>query len=80
MKTVIEIEKLKSENFKLSKENAFLSTNANVSELETKRLHAEVEKSTKTVQNMVELLYQKDEAIAKVNGELVEMKQYGMTV
>jgi hypothetical protein len=75
MKQLIEIEILRSENLKLTQEITFLNTNAQVNDLELKRMRTELEKGGSKEQEMVKLLYQKDEAITKANSELVEEKQ-----
>ena len=75
MKQLIEVEILMSENLKLTQEITFLNTNAQVNDLELKRMRTELEKGGSKEQEMVKLLYQKDEAITKANSELVEEKQ-----
>ena len=75
MKELIEVESLMSENLKLTQEITFLNTNAHVNDLELKRMRTELEKGGQKEQEMVKLLYQKDEAITKTNSELVEVKQ-----
>ena len=75
MKQLIEVEILMSENLKLTKEITFLNTNAQVNDLELTRMRTELEKGGSKEQEMVKLLYQKDEAITKANSELVQMKQ-----
>ena len=75
MKQLIEVESLMSENLKLTQEITFLNTNAQVNDLESKRMRTELEKGGSKEQEMVKLLYQKDEAITKANSELVEEKQ-----
>ena len=75
MKQLIEVEILRSENLKLTQEITFLNTNAQVNDLELKRMRTELEKGGQNEQEMVKLLYQKDEAITKTNSELVEVKQ-----
>ena len=75
MKQLIEVEILMSENLKLTQEITFLNTNAQVNDLELKRMRTELEKGGSKEQEMVKLLHQKDEAITKTNSELVEEKQ-----
>ena len=75
MKQLIEVESLMSENLKLTQEITFLNTNAQVNDLELKRMRTELEKGGSKEQEMVKLLHQKDEAITKTNSELVEEKQ-----
>ena len=75
MKQLIEVESLMSENLKLTKEITLLNTNAQVNDLELKRMRTELEKGGSKEQEMVKLLHQKDEAITKTNSELVEEKQ-----
>ena len=75
MKQLIEVEILMSENLKLTKEITFLNTNAQVNDLELTRMRTELEKGGSKEQEMVKLLYQKDEAITKLNSELMEEKQ-----
>ena len=69
------IKSLMSENLKLTQEITFLNTNAQVNDLELKRMQTELEKSGSKEQEMAKLLNQKDEAITKANSELVEEKQ-----
>ena len=75
MKQLIEVEILMSENLKLTQEITFLNTNAQVNDLELKRMRSELEKGGSKEQEMVKLLHQKDEAITKTNSELVVEKQ-----
>ena len=75
MKQLIEVESLMSENLKLTQEITFLNTNAQVNDLESKRMRTELEKSGSKEQEMAKLLNQKDEAITKLNSELMEEKQ-----
>ena len=74
-KQLTEVESLMSENLKLTQEITFLNKNAQVNDLELKRMRTELEKGGSKEQEMAKLLYQKDEAISKANSELVQMKQ-----
>ena len=74
-KQLTEVESLMSENLKLTQEITFLNKNAQVNDLELKRMRTELEKGGSKEQEMIKLLNQKDEAITKLNSRLMEEKQ-----